>query len=317
MVEDGTRPDIGELNEAETRARREQLRRHTTGLRARLNLLLASTIQTELDRIAGDDGVEVIASAAAVEPTEVWKILAGDHQLTSGTWKRIERILIMCGPAQKDPARVVTAKELFDRVRDLNREIELLTGRLHDFQRQRRAAEVMALSHDRPRPGRPHPDARPRRPGTPSSSPARCPTCGQDEDAPPPSAIGAPACPDPWCPAEPARSGDEPEPATTPQATPDVHGHNRRPDPLRATSQREFMAMLRAYRIWAGNPSLRQMQDRCAKKLSYTTFRNTLAADTIPAKLTTVETVIKVLGGTAEDLQRWATAWRTFAMEPE
>jgi hypothetical protein len=38
------------------------------------------------------------------------------------------------------------------------------------------------------------------------------------------------------------------------------------------------------------------------------------AAISIPAKLSSVETFVRVLGGTTEDLQRWVTAWRRIAM---
>jgi hypothetical protein len=38
-----------------------------------------------------------------------------------------------------------------------------------------------------------------------------------------------------------------------------------------------------------------------------------LHSDSIPAKLSSVETFVRVLGGTTEDLRRWATAWRRIA----
>jgi hypothetical protein len=61
---------------------------------------------------------------------------------------------------------------------------------------------------------------------------------------------------------------------------------------------------MRAYHAWAGNPSLREMERRCAKQISYSTFRTMLHSDSIPAKLSSVETFVRVLGGTTEDLQR-------------
>ncbi|MGC5284546.1 hypothetical protein ACPXB8_41830, partial [Actinomadura citrea] len=87
-----------------------------------------------------------------------------------------------------------------------------------------------------------------------------------------------------------------------------------RPDPMTAPTKAMFADAMRAYRIWAGNPSYREMERRCAKKISYSTFRNMLNSSTIPAKLGHVETFVRVLGGTPEDLQRWASAWRRLAM---
>jgi len=74
---------------------------------------------------------------------------------------------------------------------------------------------------------------------------------------------------------------------------------------------------MRAYHAWAGNPSLREMERRCGKQISYSTFRTMLNAETIPGKLASVQTFVRVLGGTTEDLQRWATAWRRIAMNEE
>jgi hypothetical protein len=104
------------------------------------------------------------------------------------------------------------------------------------------------------------------------------------------------------------------DPPFTPPAIPDLRGHDQRPNPLRAETPARFVAAMRAYHAWAGNPSLREMERRCAKQISYSTFRTMLHSDSIPAKLSSVETFVRVLGGTAEDLQRWATAWRRIAM---
>jgi hypothetical protein len=104
------------------------------------------------------------------------------------------------------------------------------------------------------------------------------------------------------------------DPPFTPPAIPDLRGHDQRPNPLRAATPATFVATMRAYHAWAGNPSLREMERRCAKQISYSTFRTMLHSDSIPAKLSSVETFVQVLGGTLEDLQRWATAWRRIAM---
>lgn len=96
-------------------------------------------------------------------------------------------------------------------------------------------------------------------------------------------------------------------------AIPDAPGHDCKPDPLNAGSPEEFVDTMRRYRIWAGNPSLREMARRCGQRFSHATFRNALNAPTLPG-FDMVETLVTVLGGTAEDKSRWVTAWRSFTV---
>ncbi|WP_157430329.1 hypothetical protein [Actinomadura macra] len=86
---------------------------------------------------------------------------------------------------------------------------------------------------------------------------------------------------------------------------------------MMANTKAMFADTMRAYRIWAGNPSYRELERRSDKKISYSTFRNVLTSATMPSKLGHVEALVRALGGTDEDLQRWATAWRRLAMVPE
>ncbi|GAB2452163.1 hypothetical protein [Streptosporangium sandarakinum] len=94
----------------------------------------------------------------------------------------------------------------------------------------------------------------------------------------------------------------------------DAPGHDCKPNPLDARSQEEFVDTMRRYRIWAGNPSLREMARRCGQQFSHATFRNVLNAQTVPLRLDMVEAFVAALGGTAEDKIRWATAWRSFTV---
>jgi hypothetical protein len=90
---------------------------------------------------------------------------------------------------------------------------------------------------------------------------------------------------------------------------PDLLGHDQSPNPMQAKTPAQFVAAMNAYRVWAGNPSLRELERRCAKKISYSTFRNMLSKPALP-KLAALETFVRALGGASDDLQRWATAWR-------
>jgi hypothetical protein len=52
------------------------------------------------------------------------------------------------------------------------------------------------------------------------------------------------------------------------------------------------------------------MERRCAEQISYSTLRTMPHGGSIPAKLSSAGTFVRVLGGTTEVLLRWATAWR-------
>lgn len=105
-----------------------------------------------------------------------------------------------------------------------------------------------------------------------------------------------------------------PEPQVAPPI-PDVIGHDQCPNPMQAKTPAQFVDAMNAYRAWAGNPSLRELERRCAKKLSYSSFRNMLNQPALP-KLSAVEVFVRSLGGASDDLQRWATAWRKLTKEP-
>ncbi|WP_285779057.1 hypothetical protein [Microtetraspora sp. NBRC 13810] len=94
----------------------------------------------------------------------------------------------------------------------------------------------------------------------------------------------------------------------------DVAGRDSKPNPLDAQTEEEFVDTMRRYRVWAKNPSLREMSQSCGQKISHSTFRNMLNAQTVPRKLDLVDTFVTVLGGTQEDRMRWATAWRHFTV---
>lgn len=261
-------PLIEHLREEELRGRIRSIDDEMARWRAKLGLLLNAAVQYELDKVGGEDGVEVIASVVGLHPSNVWPLLAGGYRATPAVWLRLERILMLCN-AGKGVERVTAARTYFERLLELTAERDRALNRRMELSRRKRGEKAGV--------------------GSPRTEPVREP------DRPPETA-------------------EEPEPPFTPPAIPDLRGHDQRPDPLRAETAVEFVAAMRAYHAWAGNPSLREMERRCAKQISYSTFRTMLHSESIPAKLTSVETFVRVLGGTTEDLQRWATAWRQIAM---
>jgi hypothetical protein len=94
----------------------------------------------------------------------------------------------------------------------------------------------------------------------------------------------------------------------------DDHGAVLRPDPSTATNPGQFMAALRQYRRWAGNPSYRVMSDRVGGHPVASTIQTMLARNELPTRLEAVDAVIRGCGGTPEDRQKFATAWRLLTL---
>lgn len=88
----------------------------------------------------------------------------------------------------------------------------------------------------------------------------------------------------------------------------DVAGYDDlRPDPLRARSASQYMAALRQFRIWSGEPSLRTMSARSGKPAS--TLSAALNGTALPP-LDTVTAIITACNGGTEDRRQFITAWR-------
>jgi len=97
--------------------------------------------------------------------------------------------------------------------------------------------------------------------------------------------------------------------------TPDVPGQDQRPNPRKARTSAEFVEALRQFRIWAGNPSFRDMARNCDHQMGYSTMCAVLRKDELPRRLEIVEAIITGCGGSDEDRQRFATAWRRLAQK--
>ena len=102
---------------------------------------------------------------------------------------------------------------------------------------------------------------------------------------------------------------------TRARPTPDVPGQDQRPNPRKARTSAEFVEALRQFRIWAGNPSFRDMARNCDRQMGYSTMCAVLRKDELPRRLEVVEAIITGCGGSDEDRQRFATAWRRLAQK--
>jgi hypothetical protein len=98
-----------------------------------------------------------------------------------------------------------------------------------------------------------------------------------------------------------------------PEQIPDINGHDLRPDPLAAKTAAEFVACLRCFRTWAGQPTLREIAARSRQAVSYTTIQKILARDDLPS-LTATLAILNGCGATHEYQQSFATAWRHLTM---
>jgi hypothetical protein len=96
----------------------------------------------------------------------------------------------------------------------------------------------------------------------------------------------------------------------------DVQGHESRPDPLGSCTEAELMSAVRAYRLWAGNPSFRDMAAAAGNACSYRTLHSALSRDKLPAQAV-IEAAIKGCGGEEQDVREFVTAWRQVKMGRE
>jgi hypothetical protein len=94
----------------------------------------------------------------------------------------------------------------------------------------------------------------------------------------------------------------------------DAPGHRLRPDPSMAQNPREFIDALRDFRTWAGNPSYRDMARACDDRPVASTMCKILSREELPARFEVIDAIITACGGSEEDRERFATAWRRLTM---
>jgi hypothetical protein len=99
----------------------------------------------------------------------------------------------------------------------------------------------------------------------------------------------------------------EPDPAGS--AVADADGLDLRPNPAGARTPAELLAVLRDYRVWAGEPSYREMSERNNRRYAPSTIYTALSGGELP-KLSMVTAIVTGCGGGKEDQARFASAWR-------
>ena len=89
----------------------------------------------------------------------------------------------------------------------------------------------------------------------------------------------------------------------------DAPGFDLKPDPLAAQTRAELVAALRTYRVWSGEPSFRAMASRARQEASTSSMCTALKRDDLPP-MRVVMAIIIGCGGSKEDQELYATAWR-------
>lgn len=92
------------------------------------------------------------------------------------------------------------------------------------------------------------------------------------------------------------------------QPVPDAPGYDLKPDLDAVQTWADLAATLRDFRIWAGEPSYRQMAAGCGQLLSSTAIYRALHSDR-PITATAVQAAIRGCGGTEEDEAQFVKAW--------
>jgi hypothetical protein len=106
-------------------------------------------------------------------------------------------------------------------------------------------------------------------------------------------------------------------PVTAAPIVPDAPGLSLCPDPGTAHTPAEFMDALRTYRIWAGEPSYRVMENvirnQCTRHYASSTLHAALTGSELPA-LPLVQAVIVACGGSDAHQQMFSSAWRRLTL---
>jgi hypothetical protein len=98
-----------------------------------------------------------------------------------------------------------------------------------------------------------------------------------------------------------------------PAPLPDVNGIDLKPDTSKITTIAELAKGLRELRMWAGNPSLRDLSSRCKYGMpSHSTFATLFKGEHLPT-LDLVLICVAALG-LEKDTQLWTSAWRRVAV---
>lgn len=91
------------------------------------------------------------------------------------------------------------------------------------------------------------------------------------------------------------------------QETGEAAASDLKPDPAEANTEAEFVAVLRRYRAWSGDPAWRRMAARSRQRTSHSAIYKAMHRQDLP-KLDVVEAIIIGCGG-QEDLPAFTAAW--------
>jgi hypothetical protein len=259
-------------------SQREQMTQVTRRLKAELNLCLTARFSRMLDRLGS---AEAIAQEAGIDLDKLWRLVGGSYALSSrrfpderaGLREDVTKLALL-DPQLEDTPTLLGALEDFLSVREQQ---VVLIGRHQDVLKKLEdcAEQRTELQEAAYRADAELQEALSSRESAPTKAPAR-------------------------------------RQQRRRTAIPDAEGHECKPDPIQAQTPAEFVATLRQYRKWAGNPSFREMERNSAGRASYSTFSNMLRAAAVPPRFKSVEAFVVALGGNEEDLRIWASAWRRF-----
>lgn len=322
----GTAPDnlkaLAQVSDSSAREALTHITSKLTALRADFAVMFHKVLLGELAEYNGTDGVQLICEGLALNRAVLNRVLSGEWDYSHETWTTIEKIFVTFATEQHG-----TATTLWHNMREAARVKDLLLRRRMELDTSNRREGAPKR--------RPSAETPPLMPTSLAADMVRgwtiCPECG-----------AASLAVDTWkatcqncghvslkktsanravpvgyditrAGLRTVRELGRP-PGTVPAPVRDLPGHAQSPDPLQATTGKDFMEALRALHVWSGRPSLREMERRSGDTVSYSTFRNILRSDQIPRNADNVQTFVKVLGGSDADLQRWTSAWRKIAL---
>jgi hypothetical protein len=104
-----------------------------------------------------------------------------------------------------------------------------------------------------------------------------------------------------------------PKHQTPARAIPDVTGFDLCPNPLTAKTAADLVRALSQFRLWAGEPSFRDMERRCEHKVAASTMCMALTCGKLP-RMPVIHAILTACGASQEHHQAFATAWRKIRM---
>ncbi|MEV0424343.1 hypothetical protein [Streptosporangium canum] len=111
----------------------------------------------------------------------------------------------------------------------------------------------------------------------------------------------------------PGKTSEARLPVTVTRQLEDENGYFFEPEPLTAHTPTELVDHMRKFRIWAGEPSLRELAHRSGGSFAASTLCKVLKESRLPPQ-DLVIAFIRACGGSESDVRQWSTAWRKTPM---